>query len=121
MVLYMVEERRKGDFFRMPNDISAICARVHAREARLRRRTLYGLAALCAMLFAAAAAICCLGSSGSIPLLYGGSSALLLLDGANGYVTIGVAAFTAGVIAALLWKKQFFRHFPHQNKEDSLS
>lgn len=104
----------------MKNDLSIICASVRARTARLRRRALYGLSALCALLLGAAVAICCFGSPGSTPMLYGGSSALLLLEGANGYVTVGLIAFTAGAVAVLIWKKRFLWHFPHYNKEDTL-
>ena len=96
--------------------VALVKQRVRENTRRRQRRGIYGLSAVCMLLFAALmqAAGTVVGSGQ--PEAWGVFGAMLLREDAGGYVLVGVAAFTAAVVLTVVcmrlheWEKQKQKH-----------
>ena len=82
--------------------VTLVKQRVWENTRRRQRRGIYGLSAMCMLLFAAL-----MQAAGTVvgpgqPEAWGVFGAMLLREDAGGYVLVGVAAFTAAVVLTVV-------------------
>ena len=82
--------------------VALVKQRVRENTRRRQRRGIYGLSAMCMLLFAAL-----MQAAGTVvgpgqPEAWGVFGAMLLREDAGGYVLVGVAAFTAAVVLTVV-------------------
>lgn len=82
--------------------VALVKQRVRETTRRRQRRGIYGLSAMCMLLFAAL-----MQAAGTVvgpgqPEAWGVFGAMLLREDAGGYVLVGVAAFTAAVVLTVV-------------------
>ena len=82
--------------------VALVKQRVRENTRRRQRRGIYGLSAMCMLLFAALMQTADRVVGQGQTAAWGGFGAMLLREDAGGYVLVGVAAFTAAVVLTVV-------------------
>ena len=97
--------------------IELVKKRVRENIRRRQRRGIYGLSAVCMLLFAAL-----MQTAGTVigqgqPAAWDGFGAMLLQEDAGGYVLVGVAAFVAAVVLTVICMRLHEREKQKRERE----
>ena len=82
--------------------VALVKQRVRENTRRRQRRGIYGLSAMCMLLFAVLMQAVGTVAGPGQPEAWGVFGAMLLREDAGGYVLVGVAAFTAAVVLTVV-------------------
>ena len=98
--------------------VALVKQRVRETTRRRQRRGIYGLSAMCMLLFAAL-----MQAAGTVvgpgqPEAWGVFGAMLLREDAGGYVLVGVAAFAAAVVLTVVCMRLHEREKQKQKHEE---
>ena len=98
--------------------VALVKQRVRENTRRRQRRGIYGLSAMCMLLFAAL-----MQAAGTVvgpgqPEAWGVFGAMLLREDAGGYVLVGVAAFAAAVVLTVVCMRLHEREKQKQKHEE---
>lgn len=94
--------------------VALVKRRVRENTRRKQRRSIYGLSAVCMLLFAALIQTAGMTVGQGQIAAWGAFGAMLLREDAGGYVLVGVASFAAAVVVTMLCIR--FRSRENQRK-----
>ena len=98
--------------------VGLVKKRVREMTRRKRRRGIYGLSAVCMLLFAALMQTADRVVGQGQTAAWGGFGAMLLHEDAGGYVLVGVAAFAAAVVLTVVCMRLHEREKQKQKHEE---
>ena len=98
--------------------VALVKQRVRENNRRRQRRGIYGLSAMCMLLFAVLMQAVGTVAGPGQPEAWGVFGAMLLREDAGGYVLVGVAAFTAAVVLTVVCMRLHEREKQKQKHEE---